>query len=192
MSQIGFYYDQTRCAGCKTCQVACKDKNGLGVGTVLREVRSYQVGSYPKATLYHYSATCNHCENPACVKACPVRAMQKDPDDGTVFNDHGLCIGCGSCVQACPYGVPRLDAQTGWSWKCDGCRTLRAEGYEPACVEACPYRALEFGDVDELRAAHPDGTVTELAAQGVGATGPQTLIRPKASALQELGQQVVL
>ncbi len=192
MSQIGFYYDQTRCAGCKTCQVACKDKNGLGVGTVLREVRSYQVGSYPKATLYHYSATCNHCENPACVKACPVRAMQKDPDDGTVFNDHDLCIGCGSCVQACPYGVPRLDAQTGWSWKCDGCRTLRAEGYEPACVEACPYRALEFGDVDELRAAHPDGTVTELAAQGVGTTGPQTLIRPKASALQELGQQVVL
>lgn len=192
MTQIGFYYDQTRCAGCKTCQVACKDKNRLGVGTVLREVRSYQVGAYPKPSVYHYSAACNHCAEPLCTLSCPTGAMRKDEADGTVYNDHDLCIGCGSCATHCPYGVPRIDKATGWSWKCDACRELRSSGYEPACVEACPYRALEFGDIDELLAKHPEGTVTAIPAQGVGETCPNTLIRPRESALLEGATQIVL
>ena len=101
MTQIGFYYDQTRCAGCKTCQVACKDKNRLGVGPVLRKVASRQVGTYPAVKLYHLSASCNHCESPACMAKCPTGALSKT-DEGAVVRDAEACIGCSSCVNACP------------------------------------------------------------------------------------------
>ena len=83
MTRIGFYYDQTRCAGCKTCQVACKDKNRLGIGPVLRKVTSHQVGAYPAVKMYHVSASCNHCDAPACMAKCPTGAIAKN-DDGTV------------------------------------------------------------------------------------------------------------
>ena len=148
MTQIGFYYDQTRCAGCKTCQVACKDKNRLGVGPVLRKVASRQVGTYPAVKLYHLSASCNHCESPACMAKCPTGALSKT-DEGAVVRDAEACIGCSSCVNACPYGHPQIDETTGLSVKCDACSEWRAAGYLPACVEACPYRALDFGDVEE-------------------------------------------
>ena len=72
------------CTGCRTCQVACKDKNRLDVGTLFREVKSYEVGSYPDVTFYHMTMSCNHCENPACVSACPVGAMYV-AEDGTVL-----------------------------------------------------------------------------------------------------------
>lgn len=111
MSQIGFYYNQKMCAGCKTCQVACKDKNRLEVGPILREVHTYQIGSFPSVKMYHYSATCNHCDVPACKDVCPVGAIEK-MDDGTVKIDMDKCIGCSSCVNACPYGVPRMDEET--------------------------------------------------------------------------------
>lgn len=192
MKQVGFYYDQTRCAGCKTCQVACKDKNRLEVGTVLREVRTYQVGAFPSVKMYHFAATCNHCQVPACKDVCPVGAITKNEDDGTVVIDHEACIGCSSCVNACPYGVPRIDEKSGLSYKCDGCIELRAQSYQPACVEACPYRALAFGDIEELKARYGSELVTELPAMGEGKTGPNTLINPRAVAVEELGVSITL
>ncbi|CVH78212.1 Anaerobic dimethyl sulfoxide reductase chain B [Coriobacteriaceae bacterium CHKCI002] len=192
VKQVGFYYDQTRCSGCKTCQVACKDKNRLEVGTVLREVRSYQVGAFPSVKMYHFSAACNHCQVPACKDVCPVGAITKDEEDGTVVIDHEACIGCSSCVKACPYGVPRIDEKSGLSYKCDGCIELRKQGYLPACVEACPYRALDFGDVEELKEKHGGDLVTELPAMGEGNTGPNTLIKPRDVAVKELGTPITL
>ena len=192
MCQIGFYYNQAKCSGCKTCQVACKDKNRLEVGVVLREVRSYQVGTYPNVKMYHYSATCNHCQVPACMSVCPVGAITKSEDDGTVVLDPEVCIGCEACLTECPYEVPRLDEETGLVHKCDGCVELRAKGYQPACVEACPYRALDFGDVEELEEKYGSDFVTALPAQGEGNTGPNTLIKAKPVALEELGVQITL
>lgn len=191
MGQIGFYYDQSMCSGCKTCQVACKDKNRLDVGVTLREVRSYQIGKYPDVSLYHFSAACNHCENPACVTVCPTGALEKQ-DDGTVTQDTERCIGCQSCVNTCPYGVPRYDEANGVSRKCDGCYSLREKGYEPACVEACPYRALDFGDVEELQARYTGELVHTLPAMGEGDTNPQTLIKARKDAASELGVQITL
>ena len=191
MSQIGFYYDQTKCAGCKTCQVACKDKNKLDVGVLLREVRSYEFGTYPSVSLYHFSAACNHCDSPACLPVCPVGAITK-MDVGSVVQDPSMCIGCQACVKACPYSVPRYDEANGVSRKCDACYYLREAGYQPACVEACPFRALDFGTLEELQSRHTDATVRMIPAMGQGETGPNTLIKARDDAAAALGKKITL
>lgn len=191
---IGFYYNQVLCSGCKTCQVACKDKNRLSVGTILREVRTYQIGEYPDVKMYHYSATCNHCDEPVCFENCPVGAIEKY-DDGAVVIDDTMCIGCGTCVRTCPYSVPKLEEETGLARKCDSCYALRERGYQPACVEACPYRALDFGTVAELKQKYGSDLVTELPAlemQEGAATGPNVLVKLKGVAKEELGMRITL
>lgn len=194
MSQIGFYYDQTMCAGCKTCQVACKDKNRLEVGTIYREVRSYEKGEFPSVQMYHLSATCNHCTAPACITECPTGAIEK-LDDGTVVMDAEACIGCSSCATACPYGVPRLIEAEGIYGKCDACVNEREAGYNPVCVDGCPYRAFDFGEIEDLKAKYPDA-VDSIPALFINdssvSTGPNTLIKARACALDEVGTQVML
>ena len=83
---FGFYFDMTRCIGCRACQVACKDKNRLEVGTLYRNVKSYTVGTFPNVKSYSYSGSCNHCENPICLANCPTGAISK-AEDGTVVQD---------------------------------------------------------------------------------------------------------
>lgn len=193
MTQIGFYLDMKRCAGCKTCQVACKEANSLDRDVVLRVVDTYQTGTYPNVGMYHFSHACNHCAEPLCVANCPTGAMQKDPEDGTVFNDHDVCIGCGSCAQACPYGAPFIDEATHLSWKCDACRDIRAAGGKPVCVEACPFRALDFGELGELEAKYGSGgAVRALPCFPDGGTGASTLVLASGKALEDLGEPVVL
>ena len=184
MSKMGFYFNQKKCVGCRTCQVACKDKNDLEVGELFRHVTSYQAGKYPNAMLYHYAATCNHCMDPACVAACPNGAMYVDEEDGTVQHDDTKCLGCQYCVEACPYSVPVYIEELNLTHKCDACKQLRDAGEPPACVAACPMRALEFGPYDELLAAHPEA-VSEIAILPESSqTSPCTLIDPKAAALE--------
>ena len=194
MGTYGIYYNQALCSGCKTCQVACKDKNKSPLGVSLRTVRTYEVGVYPNVKVYHYSAGCNHCDDPVCLKNCPVGAITK-MEDGTVVQDHSLCIGCRSCVRGCPYGAPQFDEVEGLTHKCDGCYDLRQQGYQPACVEACPYRALECGDMEELEAKYPDA-VRDLPAmerdENAYFTGPNTLIHAKSVAAEQLGRQFVV
>ena len=184
MSKMGFYFNQKKCVGCRTCQVACKDKNDLEVGELFRHVTSYQAGKCPNAMLYHYAATCNHCMDPACVAACPNGAMYVDEEDGTVQHDDTKCLGCQYCVEACPYSVPVYIEELNLTHKCDACKQLRDAGEPPACVAACPMRALEFGPYDELLAAHPEA-VSEIAILPESSqTSPCTLIDPKAAALE--------
>lgn len=192
MAKLGFYFNQDDCIGCKTCQLACKDKNDLPVGIVFRHVRDFEVGSYPDATLYHYAQTCNHCANPACVAVCPVGAMYVDEADGTVQHDDATCIGCQMCVKNCPYGVPQYDADLGISRKCDACKQLRDNGEPPACVAACQMRALEFGPYEELVAAHPEAVCDIAILPDSSETSPCTFIDVKAAALEEGAREVYL
>ena len=104
----GFYFNQQMCIGCRTCQVACKDKNDLEVGYLFRRVESFEVGEFPAPATFHYSGACNHCHTPACVEVCPAGATYINEEDGTVQHDDEACIGCGYCVKACPYGHPVL------------------------------------------------------------------------------------
>ena len=142
---VGFYFDMTRCIGCRACQVACKDKNRLEVGTLYREVHSFTVGKFPEVRSYSHTFGCNHCKDAICLKNCPTGAIYKAAD-GTVIQDQSKCIGCRMCVMSCPYGQPKYFPEKGVSGKCDGCYGLRQDGGEPACVAGCPNRALEFGD----------------------------------------------
>jgi anaerobic dimethyl sulfoxide reductase subunit B (iron-sulfur subunit) len=176
MGNIGFYIDATACIGCRTCQIACKDKNRLDAGSLFRRVISCETGQYPDAQIYHYSASCNHCENPACLLSCPTGAIYKE-EDGAVLLDSECCTGCGNCVTACPYGHPTLlpDNTAG---KCDSCFALRQKGQNPACVDACVMRCLDFGDLDAFTEKYGNDLVNEIPLIGSAeATGAHVLIR---------------
>lgn len=175
-----FYFDMTSCIGCKACQMACKDKNDLAVGTLFRHVDGYEVGSYPTPGIYYMSATCNHCGNPACVANCPTGAMYRDEEEGVVLHDDELCDGCGNCVTACPYAIPQILEDKNIVGKCDSCIGIRKNGGQPQCVAACPMRALDFGELSDLMADHPDAVlVTELPFMPESDTVPATLVTPK-------------
>ena len=196
MKKLGFLYDISRCLGCGACQAACKEKNGLPTGEYFRRVTTLEFpparpeseegpeaetlrsfGLSGRRTRVHFSMACNHCGEPACVSVCPTGAMYK-AKDGTVLHDDLLCVGCGRCVHACPYGAPSLSGVTGYSQKCDACHDRRAEGRQPACVEACRTRALMFGpleDTAEALGGKPVGQLGFLPDDGL--TKPSLDIR---------------
>jgi anaerobic dimethyl sulfoxide reductase subunit B (iron-sulfur subunit) len=182
--RYAFYFDSTRCVGCKTCAVACKKKNNLPMGIFYRKVDSYEVGEYPSATFYHFSHACNHCNNPACTRACPTAAMYK-AEDGTVQHDDDQCIGCGSCVIACPYDAPVIVPELGIAKKCNACADTRDEDGSPVCVAACGMRALDFGPYDEMVKKHPD-MVNKIAPMPTpDITDPSILIKARDVAFDE-------
>ncbi len=176
-----FYVDTQICTGCKTCMVACKDKNDLGPGVRWRRVVEYSGGEWlsrPDGTFrqdvfaYYISVSCNHCVEPICVEVCPTTAMNQD-ESGIVTVDQTKCMGCKYCQWACPYGAPQYQVESGRMSKCDFCRDALRAGGVPACVAACPTRALRFGDLDELQqdfggqkaiAPLPDHGLTEPSA----------------------------
>ena len=192
VARKGFFFNQDNCIGCRTCQIACKDKNDNEIGVIFRHVEDYEVGTYPAVKGFHYAATCNHCENPACVEVCPNEATYVNEADGTVQHDDSKCIGCEYCVKACPYGHPQLVESLHVVHRCNACIQLREAGEKPACVAACPMRALEFCDIEELRAAHPEG-VNELPfLPSASQTNPSVVIAPKEAATEAGAVPVVL
>ena len=176
---VAFYFDMTSCIGCKACQMACKDKNNLPIGTLYRTVSSYETGDYPMPMVYHTSLTCNHCVDPACVKYCPTGAMYKT-EEGVVLHDDDVCIGCQTCVKVCPYGVPKYLEDKNITGKCDSCIGIRKDGGLPQCVAACPMRALDFGTVEEILERHPDAVAIDtMPFMPASDTHPTTFISPK-------------
>lgn len=188
MAQYGFYFDQTVCAGCHTCQIACKDKNRLDVGYLLRTVHTYETGEFPNPGLYHLATSCNHCDNPACVEACPTGRTVKDEKTGIVYHDPTVtCLGkdCQLCVKACPYSHPVYVEAENQVRKCDMCIDQLNKGAEPACVASCMMRALHYGPVDELKAAYGSDLVTELPCFPDGGTNPNFYIKARACAKEK-------
>lgn len=189
---LGFYFDQTRCTGCRVCQIACKDRLGLeAAGPLPRRVTTFETGTYPEVGLYHLSVGCNHCAAPACVANCPTGAMFQD-ENGIVLHDDDVCIGCQTCMSACPYDAPQYAEDLNLIIKCDSCKALRDAGMNPVCVDACMMRALDFGDLDELRAKYGDDMVSELPALGSADTNPSLLVRAHEAASGEDFRQIIL
>lgn len=190
MGQLGFYFDITLCIGCRTCQIACKDKNDLDIGILFRRVKAFETGVYPNPGSYNYSSACNHCSNAKCVTGCPTGAMHYS-DDGTVQHDADVCIGCRYCTWNCPYGAPQFIQEKGVVGKCDSCKNLREAGENPACVDSCPMRCLEFGDLDELRAEYGSGLVQEISVlPSADVTNPSLLINPKPCSLSSVYREM--
>lgn len=189
---LGFFFDSTRCTGCRTCAMACADYRDLPLGHRYRRVIDYEGGSClpnPDGTClstsyaYHVSLACNHCEEPECVHVCPTGAMHKD-GLGLVCVDEYRCIGCGYCTIACPYHAPSIDPELKRSSKCDGCTDRVARGEAPVCVEACPLRALDFGEVGDLLAAHPGASTDILPLPDSSYTSPNLLVHMCDAALR--------
>lgn len=184
----GFYFDESACVGCRTCQVACIEAHDVPLGVSFRRVFSLTGGAYPEASMFHVSLGCNHCESPACVEVCPAGAMVVDEADGTIQHDDEACIGCQSCVKACPYGTPQFRDDLKIVQKCDGCLGFREQGEDPVCVAACTMRALRFGDIEELRAQYGGECVSELPCMpSASETTPSLIMRAKAVALENEG-----
>lgn len=189
MTRYGMAIDLNRCFGCQTCAAACKVANNLPIGMEynivytqgdddLNEIGTAVAngavsndcasGTYENPILNFLPVQCQHCDKPACMAHCSTGATQQR-DDGIVWVDYELCIGCGSCVEACPYEGVRttiveepeyyLDMTVGEvdapkhkanvTEKCNFCYNLIDRGEVPACMQLCPGRARYWGDLDD-------------------------------------------
>lgn len=187
MTRYGMVIDTKKCIGCHVCAMACKLENNLPNDVWWNRILTDNGGgvgfdmvggSYPDNLKLGFIAMgCQHCDNPACVKVCPVGATYKDPETGVVRQDYDKCIGCRMCMSACPYTGVRsfnweepsyhLDFSVGdvdvpvhqkhVVEKCTMCWHRIAKGLAPACVEACSARARHFGDLDD-----PNSEVSQL------------------------------
>ena len=186
MARYGMAIDTKRCVGCNACTTACKMANNVPDDIFWTRALTRggdevdtPAGTFPDLSMRYYTVGCQHCENPACVKACPVGATYKDPETGIVRQDYDRCIGCRMCMAACPYtGVRSFNwqepkNQMGFAIgdadapkhqkhtveKCTFCYQRTSKGETPACMDLCPARARHWGDLDD-----PDSEISQIIA----------------------------
>jgi len=188
MSQYAFFVNSDACSGCKTCQVACKDKNNLPAGLHWRRVYEIAAGGWQKkadawtttVAAYNLSVACHHCAEPVCGTSCSTDAIWKRPD-GVVLIEQFRCTKCLKCRADCPYEAIRYDAATNTVSKCDFCLDYLEAGLPPACVAACPNRALDFGDYEDLKRRY-GGVDRVFPMADAALSRPAIVIRPHRSA----------
>ncbi len=140
--------DTKKCVGCSDCVVACQTENNIPTGYARDWIVEVVAGTYPtNIELELRSERCNHCDNTPCVRCCPTGASHI-VDGGIVLVTHSECIGCGACIQSCPYEA-RYTHPKGYVDKCTFCVHRLQEGLKPACVSVCPTKCLYFGDLDD-------------------------------------------
>ena len=186
MARYGMVIDTRKCIGCHTCAVACRTAKNLPkemwyikVNTEGGEAMDTSAGQFPNVTLSYRPVSCMQCSNPACVAACPTGASHIR-EDGIIAIDTDVCIGCQSCIAACPYpGVrqyngeePEFDVDFALGAadapkhvyntveKCNFCFERLERGEVPYCMEACPMRCRIIGDLDD-----PESEVSRLLAE---------------------------
>jgi len=146
MTKYAFVIDQRKCIGCHACTVACKAENDIPIGVYRTWVKYIEKGEFPHSRRYFLVNRCNHCDDAPCVAICPTRALFKR-NDGIVDFDSTRCIGCKSCMQACPYDALYIDPYSHTAAKCNYCAHRTEVGLEPACVIVCPEHAILAGDL---------------------------------------------
>jgi formate dehydrogenase iron-sulfur subunit len=190
MSVTAFLTDSTLCIGCKACEVACKEWNGVSedglnftgfsydntgaVGhSTWRHVKFVEADTVPglganspESPSWTFSSdVCKHCENAGCLEACPTGAIVRT-EFGGVFVQPDVCNGCSYCVVACPFGVVQRNENDGRAFKCTFCYDRQKVGLKPACAQACPTESIKFGEIGELR-MHAQERLKELESRGV-------------------------
>jgi formate dehydrogenase iron-sulfur subunit len=166
--RVGFFTDTSVCIGCKACEVACKQWNGVPSGERLdllgmshdntgglganswRHVAFVEQQADAGVRWLMASDVCKHCTHAGCLDVCPTGALFRT-EFGTVVVQQDICNGCGYCVSACPYGVIERRAGDGRAQKCTLCYDRLRGGFEPACAKACPTDSIQFGELDVLR-----------------------------------------
>jgi Fe-S-cluster-containing dehydrogenase component len=184
--RLGMVIDLRRCMACYGCQLSCKAENGTPPGVFFARVIKREEGTYPTTRQLFLPVLCNHCEDAPCVEVCPTEASHY-AENGIVDIDHDKCVGCHSCMVACPYmnryfnderrnyfgdagATPYEEARVarhpeGVVMKCNFCRPRLAEGKLPACVSNCAAKARIFGDLDD-----PNSEVSRLIKERGGFT----------------------
>ncbi|MFQ5740259.1 MAG: 4Fe-4S dicluster domain-containing protein [Acidobacteriota bacterium] len=155
----GFVIDNRKCIGCHACTVACKSEHDIPVGVNRTHVKYVERGVFPDTRRTFTVTRCNHCEDAPCVTICPTSSLFKRVD-GIVDFDSDRCIGCRSCMQACPYDALYIDPATHTAAKCNYCAHRIEYGYEPACVIVCPVEAIVSGDLDD-----PESKISRLVGR---------------------------
>lgn len=198
--------DLRRCIGCRACQVACKRWNDRGTtDTELNSdpilewtnppglspqtytyVRFVKTGSGESLKWNFAKIQCNHCIDPHCVNACPSTALIKT-DSGPVAYRKELCIGCGYCINACPFGVPKFDEENRVIEKCTFCSERLKEEMEPACVQACPTDTLVLMDLEDAQRRATDAEARGLHTYGLHEVGGTSWIYISDVPFTELG-----
>ncbi|MBI1194039.1 MAG: 4Fe-4S dicluster domain-containing protein [Bacteroidetes bacterium] len=146
--RYGFVIDNRKCIGCHACTVACKSEHDVPLGVNRTWVKQVEKGSFPNTRRMFSVMRCNHCTDAPCVTICPTQALFIRAD-GIVDFDNRRCIGCKSCMQACPYDALYIDPETHTAAKCNYCAHRVDLGLQPACVIVCPEHAILSGDLDD-------------------------------------------
>ncbi len=157
--RYAFAIDHRKCIGCHACTVACKTEHGVALGDYRTWVKYVERGEFPSVRRYFTVLRCNHCTDAPCVTICPTVALFKRADGVVDFN-RDRCIGCKSCMQACPYDALYIDPETSTAAKCNFCAHRLEVGLEPACVIVCPEQAIIAGDLD-----NPLSTISKLVSR---------------------------
>jgi Fe-S-cluster-containing dehydrogenase component len=206
-NQLGFYFNQDNCIGCRACEGACKQQWMVDLKVKYRKVHFFEGGKYPNPVTNYLSLACNHCEEPACIDVCPTKRIVKREKDGlVVYNDIFLnpdgtlnydkvtCVSCGNCKNACPYGVPQLNETPTKGnkryEKCIGCYPRVDEGLKPACVQTCLGLALEHGKVTENESKQ--GAVKQIFGfADTSDTKPSTRFKPSRKISNDLVEMIL-
>lgn len=186
MNRLQMIIDSSRCIDCKACMVACKIANNVPGGQWRNWIKIERsggdaAGNTSNTTVHYQPGGCMHCAEAPCLAACPTKATYRNTANGVIMVDHALCIGCGNCIPACPYGARFRHAKLNIVDKCDFCTHRLSQGLAPACVDTCPTKARSFGVEGVVRTALSQrfesegaGPVTALLALGP----PQTSTVP--------------
>ena len=181
--QLGFVIDHSRCIGCHACTVACKSENDVPLGSFRTWVKYTEQGEFPEVRRDFAVLRCNQCSDAPCVTICPVTALEKRPD-GIIDVDPDVCIGCKSCMHACPYDALYINEDTGTAEKCHFCAHRTERGLAPACAVVCPTEAIIPGDFDDplSRVAQMKATGQLEARKTEAGTGPNVYYKEAAAA----------
>jgi len=154
-----------KCLGCKSCEIACALAHSKS--KVLEEAVAESPKPQRRVTVeavgeFGVPMQCRHCEDAPCIEICPTAAIRRHEVDGPVLIEQDRCIGCKFCVIVCPFGVINVSRDGKAVTKCDLCIERTNAGQEPACVEACPTKALKLVSEEELTAEKRRAAAREL------------------------------
>ncbi|MEM7096436.1 MAG: 4Fe-4S dicluster domain-containing protein [Actinomycetota bacterium] len=174
MTRLGFLLDSDNCIGCHACTVACKSEHDVPLGVNRTWVKYIETGTFPDVARKFTVMRCNQCDDAPCMSICPTSALFR-ADNGVVDFQDDNCIGCKSCMNACPYDALYINPETNTAHKCNMCNHRVEVGLEPSCQIVCPTEAIIIGDLDD-----PASKISQLMARNdTQVRAPEQNTKPK-------------